>query len=189
MAKYRASFVAISLVMVLAFILSACQSAATATPASALSTPTKAIAAATPTPAAAGQSSTTSGKPPACPMLTKDEVQAAIGKPVVTEEEDLPAATTLSSCRYHDPADKSEAFVVLKVSTDWKRQHEAKKTNGGPFEVVSGIGDDAFWQKDLSTLNVLKGQRGISLWVSATDVADPLTAAQTLAPKALARLP
>lgn len=53
----------------------------------------------------------------------------------------------------------------------------------------AGLGDDAYWDKTFGQLSVLKGSYMVTMWVTPEAKDDPLKAAQTLALKALSRLP
>ena len=54
---------------------------------------------------------------------------------------------------------------------------------------VAGLGEDAYWDKTFSSLNVLKGRCSISLYVAADATGNPQKTAQSLAKKLLSRLP
>jgi hypothetical protein len=70
-----------------------------------------------------------------------------------------------------------------------KGAHEATKGGGRDQTSVTGLGEDAYWDKTFNQLSVLKGSYHVTLSVNALAVDDPLKAAQTLGAKALSRVP
>jgi hypothetical protein len=124
----------------------------------------------------------------ACALLTKEEVGAAIGKPVIPVVESTGAA---ASCAYHDATHQPNKFlslIVYVMTPDQARgAFEATKGGGRDQVAVAGVGDDAYWDSFLG-LTVLKGRYEIGISVSDRDV-DQLKVARTLAPKVLSRLP
>lgn len=128
----------------------------------------------------------------ACSLLTKEEVEAVIGKtvnPVRTA-----TSTDLFSCAYEDPEHKPQYFIAVTVFASTpsaaKGLHEATKGGGRDQVPITGLGDDAYWDETLGgDLYVLKGKYAASMSVSALDIEEPQEAAEALAPKLLARLP
>lgn len=123
-----------------------------------------------------------------CSLLTKEEVGAAIGKPVTPIN-----GTTgqVASCEYHNTARQPDKFLELIVYTltpsQAKGVFEGLKGGGRDQVAVAGIGDDAYWDKTFG-LSVLKGRYKIGISVMEPDV-DGLKVARALAPKLLSRLP
>ncbi len=152
-------------------------------------------------PAPAQQSAPEVAKPPsatapaasesmkACALLTKEEVGAALGKPVVPMAETT--AGEAASCEYHDATHQPNKFVAVLVYTltpaSAKGTFEGMRGVGGEKVAVQGIGDDAYWD-GRSSLSVLKGRYHLDISVTEPDV-DGLKVARTLAPKVLSRLP
>ena len=93
-----------------------------------------------------------------CSLLTKEEVGAAIGKPVTPIN-----GTTgqVASCEYHNAARQPDKFLGLIVYTmtpsQAKGAFEATKGGGRDQVAVPGIGDEAYWDKTFG-LSVLKGR-------------------------------
>jgi hypothetical protein len=94
-----------------------------------------------------------------CALLTKAEVAAALKQPVTEAKFER---SPRPNCRYNVGPSISE--VVVAVFNDPTAKGAAK----GGFDVgktaqdvnpqlVSGIGDDAYWSASLKTLKVLKG--------------------------------
>jgi len=152
------------------------------------STPGEAAASARPASAAAAQAPAPAAGVDACSLLTKEEVGAAIGKPVTAVTVTTGQA---ASCAYHDAANRSdkvlESIVYTLTPSQAKGVFEATKGGGRDQVAVPGIGDDAYWDK-LSGLTVLKGRYEIGIAVTEGNV-DGLKVARALAPKLLSRLP
>jgi hypothetical protein len=132
----------------------------------------------------------------ACALLSQAEVEAAIGRRVTAPtEENFPQQ---SACGFGDPeAPRVNGRVVFTLvsltlftldSPAAAREFFAMgKENAASVEVVSGLGDEAFWDKVLHTLWIRRGAREL-----AVDVGNDLGGlgpAKVLAAKALATLP
>jgi len=150
---------------------------------------TQTAAAATRTATATPQPS--SGTIDACSLLTKAEVEAAIGTSVTGPEPEQSA--NLVACNFNDP--NTPIFHLVSVSVligenanDASDVYELAKSNAADAQTVGGIGNDAFWDSVLNGLEVLKGKYDIRIDVSP-DGGDQLAIAKDLAAKVVARLP
>jgi hypothetical protein len=179
--------------------LSGCQSspapapqAATPTTAAAVPTPAPATKAAASTPAAAAQAAPVSAAAvDACALLTAEEVQAAIGKAVV-QQQDPTGDARASGCSYLDTTTRIRlaSLAVFSVTpSEAKGIHEATKGGGRDQVDVPGIGEDAYWDKTFSSLDMLKGKYSVGLTIASSATVEAIQAAKTLGPKLLSRLP
>ncbi len=127
----------------------------------------------------------------ACSLLTKEEVEKAIGHSVLEPKEEQFANNF--SCSYGDaevpgsPPAVSLSVIISKNSADAKEIHEIAKSNAASVETVSGLGDEAYWDKIVRYLWIVKDKYHISVYIIA-DVGG-LDTAQKLAMKVLGRLP
>jgi hypothetical protein len=149
------------------------------------------------TPAAgATQTATTtpqasSGEIDPCSLLTKAEVEAAIGASVTEPEPE--AVANLVACSYNDPETPIFSLVSVTVfigenADQASDVYELTKDNAADAQTVAGIGNDAFWDSILNGLEVLEGKYDIRIDVSP-DGLDELAAAKDLATKVVDRLP
>ena len=126
-----------------------------------------------------------------CALVTKEEVETAIGVSVTEPvREDV---ANLFTCSYKDL--ETSIYEVVGVSVfvaeredDARDLYEMAKNNAADAETVAGIGDEASWDSILNGLEVLKGKYNIRIDVSP-DGWDTLAIAKELAAKALGRLP
>jgi hypothetical protein len=146
-------------------------------------------AAAVPQPAASAVSSPAAD---ACSLLQKAEVEAAVGRPVKAPVADT--AANLQTCSFidpHDPAglDNVVLLAVLTASnaTAAREVLEIARTNAAGATPVTGIGDIAFWDELLRSLEVVKGAYEVSIHLSSD--AGGLPTARKLVQQALSRLP
>jgi hypothetical protein len=142
-----------------------------------------------------GMAAPASAQTKACTLLTKAEVEAAIGRKVTAPlEEQLPQ---LSGCRFGDPdaplmngRPLFAHFTVNVLTFDSPaaadQVFEMGKRNAAAAQAVTGLGDEAFWDDILHTLWVRKGKYELELDVPKDS--GGVTAAKALAAKALARL-
>jgi hypothetical protein len=139
---------------------------------------------------------TATPKPPggaldACSLLTKEEVEAALGTSVTEpEREETPQ---LVFCSFNDPQTPIRTLVLVSIfmgkDADQAREiYRLSKSNAADAQTVGGIGDEAFWDGILTDLQVLKGKYAIEIDVSP-DGYDALAVAKELAGKVLSRLP
>jgi hypothetical protein len=137
-------------------------------------------------------------------LLTQDEVEAAVGRPVLAPLEEEDAA--IASCNYRDPVATASgsSYLIYRIvglrvlvggGSDYgsdavvkaRNAYETVKTNSTEPQSVAALGEDAYWDRYLSTLSILQGKYELKISVKAD--AGALDAAKTLAPKALERLP
>ena len=163
----------------------------------------------TPTPAAPQAETATvstqsrSGKIDPC-VLTKDEVEAAVGRSVLAPLQQEDAA--IASCDYRDPVATANGNshliyrtvgvrVLVGGGSDYgpdavakaKSAYATGKKDAAEPQSVAAIGEDAYWDRFISTLSVLRGRYELKIAVKADSGA--LDIAKTLAVKALDRLP
>jgi len=138
----------------------------------------------------------------ACSLLTKSEVEALAGKPVMEPRKETLA--NLVTCSYGDPdAPQIDGRAISQIVTiavftgqegayyagpvaQAKDAYEMGRKNAASDEPVSGLGEGAYWDKLLRTLNAYKGK----YWVSATvEAAGGIELAKKLTSQALDRLP
>jgi len=126
-----------------------------------------------------------------CSLLTKAEVEAAIGASVTEPEPE--AAANLVACSYNDPETPIFSLVSVTVfiggdANEASDVYELTKDNAADAETVGGIGNDAFWDSVLNGLEVLEGKYDVRIDVSP-DGGDELAIAKDLAAKVVDRLP
>jgi hypothetical protein len=126
-----------------------------------------------------------------CSLLTKAEVEAAIGTSVTEPEPEETA--NLVACNYNDPSTPIFHLVSVTVliganADEASDLYELAKDNAAEAQTVGGLGDDAFWDSVFNGLEVLKGKYDFRIDVSPDD-GDELAIAKDLAAKALDRLP
>lgn len=90
-----------------------------------------------------------------CALLTKAEVAAALKQPVTEAKLER---SPRPNCRYNVGPSISEVVVAVFNDPTAKGGFAVGKTapDVNP-QLVSGIGDDAYWSASLKTLKVLKG--------------------------------
>ena len=132
----------------------------------------------------------------ACSLLTKTDIQAAVGKPVLDGMPDQ--AAELATCAYGNPSAPqvggrpTDVLVSLGVFTgsqpgQAKGAFDIAKKNAAEVDAVSGIGEEAFWDKYVRSLRVFKGNHLLDVSLGA-DLGD-LKTARAIAEQALAKLP
>ena len=126
-----------------------------------------------------------------CSLLTKAEVEAAIGTSVTEPEPE--EAANLVTCSYNDP--ETPIFSLVSVSVligedadQASDVYELAKDNAADAQTVGGLGNDAFWDSVLNGLEVLEGKYDVRIDVSP-DGGDELAIAKDLAAKVVDRLP
>jgi hypothetical protein len=101
-----------------------------------------------------------------CGLFTQAEVEAMLRRPVLAGEKDQ--AATLTTCSYGNPATPvvngkpTDVLLVLSVLTDElpnqsKGTFEIAKSNAAEVQMVSGLGEQAFWDNVVRVLRVVKG--------------------------------
>ncbi len=103
----------------------------------------------------------------ACALLTKSEIQTALGGPVAEPEKTRETAS-ISECRYTATNSPSRSVVVNVLQPDFTEQNVSspaaklfsdemtRAVRSGSAQHLAGIGDDAFW--DGLKLHVLQGR-------------------------------
>lgn len=126
----------------------------------------------------------------ACSLLTRAEVQTATKKPVLAPAKSQVA--NVASCGFGDPKDATSKVVDLSVlvaanAVDARRALSIAKSNAADVQPITGLGDEAYWDKFLRTLRVAKGRYQLDLVLDSE--AGGVETAKTLAAKVLSRLP
>jgi hypothetical protein len=126
-----------------------------------------------------------------CALLTKAEVEAAIGASVTEPEAEQVA--NLVACSYNDPETPIFSLVSVTVfigenADQASDVYELTKDNAADAQSVGGIGNDAFWDSVLNGLEILEGKYDIRVDVSP-DGWDARAVAEDLAAKVVDRLP
>jgi len=126
----------------------------------------------------------------ACSLLTGADVQAATKRPVRPPAKS--ATANLATCTFDDPKDPTSKVVILNVlvaanAADAKKALAIAKSNAADVQPVAGLGEDAYWDKYLRTLRIVKGRYELDLVLDSE--AGGVDAAKALAAKALSRLP
>jgi hypothetical protein len=129
----------------------------------------------------------------ACTLLTKAEVEAIVGRPVL--EPVSQRIAELSTCGYPDPTAPAGgviprvASVAVFSAADAaaaKSVYDTGKSNAAEVTPVSGVGDEAFWDGIIRNFATHKGRYQVDVSV---DTNAGLDAARALAEKALQKLP
>jgi hypothetical protein len=128
----------------------------------------------------------------ACALVSKAEVEAAVGAALLDGEPEQFA--NLSTCSYKDPA--SPIFTVAGLSvlvtasdSDAQEVFDLAKSNAAGVKEVDGLGDSSYWDDVLGTLQVVQGIYELSVDVASYEGTDQLSAAEDIARTALSRLP
>ena len=125
-----------------------------------------------------------------CSLLTAVEVQGATKRPVRPPAKS--AVANLMTCTFDDPEDPTTQVVNLNVlvaanAADAKKALAIAKSNAADVQPVAGLGEEAYWDKYLRTLRVVRGRYQLDLVLDSEG--GGLDAAKALAAKALSRLP
>lgn len=138
-----------------------------------------------------------------CSLLTKAEVEAGVGRPVLAPQKE--EAANLVICSYGDPTAPvlqgrplsqilsisvfvgSDAQYHAGAVAQARDAFELGRKNAASVQPVHGLGDDAYWDQVFRTLNVLKGKYEVEVTV-ASDVGG-IEVARALAAKVLPKLP
>ena len=126
----------------------------------------------------------------ACSLLTSADVQAATKRPVRPPAKS--AIANLATCTFDDPKDPTSKVVNLSVlvsanAGDAKKAMAIAKSNAADVQPIAGLGEDAYWDRYLRALRIVKGRYELDLVLDSE--AGGLDAARALAAKALSRLP
>lgn len=147
------------------------------------------------TAAAGGAQTSSSVEVDACKLLTKAEVESAVGRPLgepVSRLTEYAEPSYASSCGYSAPG--FEAFVnsTVFVGRDAAQAKELYQTHkkaamdtASSVAPAAGVGEEAFWVDVSGNLTVLKGRYEVKVSV----VNGGLEAVKGLASKMLERLP
>lgn len=143
-------------------------------------------------PASKSTAAASSGGLDVCGMVTKADVEAAIGTSVLDPKPSH--FPNYDYCDFNDPAASGLRLVTASVVTgssasDAKDAFDLSKSNANSPQAVAGLGDDAFWDDTLGTLDIVKGQYEVSVDVAPLDNLDRVAAAKAVAAKVLANLP
>jgi hypothetical protein len=136
-----------------------------------------------------------------CALLTKAEVEALVGRPVLAGAREQ--AANLVTCSFGDPdvpkIGGRPASQVLTIAAftgqegaysggpvaQARHAYETARRGAASSEPVAGLGEAAHWDKTFKTLAVLKGRHFLTIEVDGGTV----EVAKKAASKALARLP
>lgn len=133
-------------------------------------------------------------------LLTRAEVEAALGEQVKEPEfTDTKNPLGQKLCFYSPVSEKGASFIQLSVvqnegmSKDLRKQgynvdqlYTETKKNFTDAKPVPGIGDEAFWSTN--GLHILKGNVYLNISVGNTSKPENLELAKRLAEKAVSRL-
>ena len=174
-------------------LLSACDGGGTTSTREKTQPPTKtATTAATRTSPASTAQAPAGAEIDACALVTKAEVETAVGATVLDPKPERLA--NLASCSFNDSAAPVITAVSVNVfvaasESDAREIFDLAKRNAADVQEVDGLGDDAYWDDILGTLQVLQGTYEMSVDVASSEGADQKRAAEDIAAKALSRLP
>jgi hypothetical protein len=136
----------------------------------------------------------------ACSLLTKAEVEALAGTPVMEPAKETTA--NLSTCTFGAPGSPMagtrpiNSVVKLTVFTgvegayyagaagQARDGYEQTRKNAGATEPVAGLGESAYWNDDFKSLEALKGK----YWLTADAEGGRETAKQVMS-RAIDKLP
>jgi hypothetical protein len=137
----------------------------------------------------------------ACSLVTKQEVEAAIGHKVLAPEKDDAA----NSCYFGDPEGGMEDGRAISqlvtitvfaasggeirdgVAAPARDAFEAAKKNATSVQALNDLKDEAYWDEVMGSIHVVKGNYSIEINIASEN--PTLAAARKLAEKVLAKLP
>ncbi len=125
-------------------------------------------------------------------MVTKAGVEAAIGTAVLDPKPSH--FPNYDYCDFNDPTASGLRLVTASVVTgssaaDVKDAFDTAKGNASSPQAVAGLGDEAFWDDALGSLNIAQGTYLVSVDVAPIDNLDRVAAAKAVAAKVLGELP
>jgi hypothetical protein len=128
----------------------------------------------------------------ACALVTKAEIESAVSATVLDGAPEQMA--NLATCSYKDPDAPISTVAGLSVfaaasASDAREVFDLAKRNAADVQEVDGLGDDAYWDDILGTLQVLEGTYEVGIDVASDEGVDQRAAAKDIANKALSRLP
>jgi len=138
----------------------------------------------------AGSMQPGAGSLDACSLLTAVDVQAATKRPVRPPAKS--ATANLATCTFDDPKDPTSRVLNLNVlvsasAADARKALAIAKSNAADVQPVAALGEEAYWDKYLRALRIVRGRYQLDLELDSE--AGGLDAAKALAVKALSRLP
>ena len=160
------------------------------TPTASAALPTQAVVAPNTSAPATAESPANASGLDACALLTKAEVEAAIGKSVLEPvQQNVPPTY---SCDYNDPDTPifslaSVSVIVSDTTEQAKGMFDQIHENAEDDEAVTGIGQAAYWSQAFG-FDALVGRFLVTVDVDP-QIADQKNIEQALAAKAIARLP
>lgn len=119
-----------------------------------------------------------------CALLTKEEVGTVLGQEV---SEAKVRTSPRPNCQYSIGEGSVTVFVFTDTSAAGGFQ-AGKTMQDAHTEVVSGVGNEAYWSPDIKTLNVLKGNIYFTIQFYGVSSGSKETM-KALAQKAATRLP
>lgn len=119
-----------------------------------------------------------------CSLLTKEEVGTVLGQEVSDAKV---RSSPKPNCQYSVGEGSVTVFVFTDPSAAGGFQ-TGKTMQDVHTEVVTGVGNEAYWSPDIKTLNVLKGNTYFTVQFYGVSSASKETM-KALAQKAAARLP
>lgn len=140
----------------------------------------------------------------ACDLLTKADVEAALGGPVdeprQTSRDDEDRQFWMTQCDYYSPQQERGAGLMIQSSAnaDPVKALEAhvaslKESLGDAYQVqpIAGVGEAAVWDASTKQLTIFDGAHMLILTVTGggQEESVALETAKALAEKALAQLP
>ena len=119
-----------------------------------------------------------------CSLLTKEEIGSVLGQEV---SEAKVRSSPRPNCQY-SVGDGSVTVFVFTDATAAGGFQAGKTMQDAHTEVVSGVGNEAYWSPDIKTLNVLKGNIYFTVQFYGVSSGSKETM-KALAQKASTRLP
>jgi len=144
------------------------------------------------TPGSTARPRASTGELDACALVTKAEVEAAIGTTVLDAKPETSAG--FAGCSFNDPSAPAFTTVTVSVLTSASASvtrgiYDIGKQNANDPQSVPGLGDDAYWDATLGNLDIAAGTYELNVSIAPLDNADRFAAAKAIAARALARLP
>jgi hypothetical protein len=128
----------------------------------------------------------------ACELVSAADIEAAIGAPV--GEGEPGQAANLFTCSYADPAFPTVSAAAVAVlaannADDAREIYDLAKSNAAEVQEIDGVGEAAYWDDVLNSMQVVEGSYELSIDVASEEGRDEVAVATTIAQKALAALP
>ena len=125
--------------------------------------------------------------PDPCSLLTKAEVEAALGAPI-SEPTQSGIGTPNVICDFRGQAQTGVLLLVNNGSTSAGAKRIFDASRRDTYPEVAGLGESAYWQENSGGIHVLKGSFVVNLDVRPPAGKDRLAFARELATKVLVRL-